>query len=81
MTRCHMCKRPCVRQVEPACGALAAVIERDVWTVALGSGIYVDACHGCWMKWPWEYRLYPETGFGRGEVAHDEFVALLGGRA
>jgi hypothetical protein len=54
----------------------------DVWTVAMGNGIYVDACQSCWQKWPWEHRLYPPVGFGRtkaasGHITMDELIELL----
>ncbi len=87
MTRCHVCERPCVYEVDPACGALPAVTVPDVWTVAMGNGLYVSACHSCWMKWPWDHRIYPATGFGRAEmrgpqkppsISIDELVELLG---
>ena len=52
---------------------LAAVIEADTWTVGMGNGRFVDACHACWMKWPWEHRIYPAFGFGRQiRVGHED---------
>jgi hypothetical protein len=77
VTRCHICARPCVREVEPPFGDLPAGTEPDVWTVAMGNGMYVDACQSCWQKWPWEHRLYPETGFGRGPEPLPPFVSLV----
>ena len=50
VTRCHVCERPCVYEVEPAFGELPAETEPDVWTVAMRNGRYVDACHSCWFK-------------------------------
>jgi hypothetical protein len=65
MSRCHVCQRPCVREVEPACGDLPAITEPDVWQVAMGNGLYIDTCHACWLRWPDEYKLFPAFGFGR----------------
>ena len=85
MTRCHICERPCTRELEPPFGKRPAVTAPDVWTVAMGNGLYVSACHPCWMKWPWEHRLYPSTGLGRSDdepkrsrIALEEFVELVG---
>jgi hypothetical protein len=64
--RCAVCERPCEREVEPAVGECPAVLEDDVWTVALRNGLRVDACHACWFKWPDEHKLFPAFGFGRG---------------
>ena len=79
VTRCHICERPCVYEVEPACGELPAVTVPDIWTVVMGNRIYVDACHSCWMKWPWEHRLYPREGFGQGAspITHDRMLELM----
>lgn len=68
MTRCAVCERPCVREVEPSFGELPAVTVPDVWTVAMRNHIYVDACWSCWMKWPDEHKVFPEVGFGRAQV-------------
>ena len=57
MTRCHVCKRPCTHEVEPAFGELPAVTEPDVWTVAIRNGLYVDACFSCWFMWPDRHKL------------------------
>ena len=65
MKRCHICTQACVREVEPAFGDhLPAVTVPDVWTVAMRNGLYVDACHSCWFKWPDDHKLFPPTGFG-----------------
>lgn len=79
MTRCHICERPCVCEVEPAFGPLPAETETepDVWTAAMRNHLYVDACHSCWMKWPDEHKVFPEGGFGRWTPTIDELVELL----
>lgn len=64
MTRCHICERPCMREVEPACGELPAVTTPDVWTVTMRNGLFADACLSCWMKWPDDHKLWPDVGFG-----------------
>lgn len=73
MTRCHLCGRPCVHEIEPTCGDLPAVTVPDVWTVVMRNGIHVGACHACWMKWPDPFKLWPELGFGRdvGDVLRE----------
>ena len=59
--RCHICERPCIREVEPACGDLPAVTEPDVYLVAQRNGIYVDACFACWFRWPDDHKIEPGT--------------------
>jgi hypothetical protein len=65
MTRCHICDRPCVYEVEPAFDCLPAEVVDDVWQVAMRNGLFVDACHVCWMRWPDGHKLFPPVGFGR----------------
>lgn len=77
MTRCHVCGARCEREVEPAVGELPAVLEADVWMVAMRNGIYVEACLACWMKWPDEHKLFPAEGFGRHVLTVDELVEAL----
>jgi hypothetical protein len=60
--------RPCIREVEPAIGALPAETEPDVWFVALRNGLYVDACFRCWFVWPDKHKMWPELGYGRDVV-------------
>jgi hypothetical protein len=68
VTRCHICKQPCVREFEPPFGEVPAVTEPDVWTVAIRNGLYVDACFSCWFLWPDKHKLWPEIGYGREVV-------------
>ena len=78
MTRCAICERPCVREVEPAVGECPAALEDDVWTVALRNGLYVLACWACWFKWPDAHKVFLEVGFGRDEpVDVDRLVDVL----
>ncbi len=65
-------------EVEPAFGELSAVTRPDVWTVAMRNGIYVDACHACWMKWPDAHKLFPPTGFGRSLMEQHRILELVG---
>jgi hypothetical protein len=68
-----------VYEVEPAFGEyLPAVLEPDVWTVAMRNHIYVDACLDCWMKWPDEHKIFPPFGFGHwpDDRPLPEFVTL-----
>lgn len=86
MTRCHVCERPCVREVQPACGEQPAVTSPDVWTVAMRNGLHVPACLACWMKWPDGHKVFPDVGFGRTDeprtpLSMDALVDLLGGAA
>ena len=60
------------------CGALPALMQPDVWTVAMRNGLYVDACLSCWMKWSDEHKVFPLEGFGRGNVGHERMLELLG---
>jgi hypothetical protein len=84
VTRCHICREPCVREVEPAFGDhLPAVTETDVWAVAMRNGIYVDACIDCWGKWPDEHKVFPAVGFGRSpedepKRSHIQITELAG---
>ena len=74
MTRCHVCERRCVREVEPAFGELPAETEPDVWFVALRNGLYVEACFRCWFMWPDKHKRRE----GRlTEPEWTELVALL----
>jgi hypothetical protein len=89
MTRCHICGKPCVVEVEPAFGDhLPAVTEPDIWPVAMRNGIYVDACVDCWGMWPDGHKIFPPVGFGRWPdderpksttVSLDDFVDVLRG--
>lgn len=65
MTRCHICKEPCVRELEPACGDLAAVTEPDVWHVVARNGLILEVNQACWQLWPDGHKHFPPVGFGR----------------
>jgi hypothetical protein len=70
MTRCSVCDRPCVREVEPAITrngvvVLPAETEPDVWEVVFRNRLVFPACDVCWGKWPDEWKWFPEFGFGR----------------
>ena len=61
MTRCHICRRPCVREVEPAFGEhVPAVTAPDVHLVAMRNCIYVEACFACWFMWPDDHKIESE---------------------
>jgi hypothetical protein len=77
VTRCHVCGRRCVYEVEPACGTLPAVTEPDVWCIVLRNRLIVDACQSCWQLWPDDWKHFPDRGFGRWTLTTDELVELL----
>jgi hypothetical protein len=74
VNRCHICERPCVREVEPggAFGQLPAVLEPDVWRVIIRNGLLCDVCHPCWMLWPDPWKHFPlsATAAGRTRIAY-----------
>jgi hypothetical protein len=65
VTRCHICGKPCVHEVEPAFGILPAETEPDVWEVVLRNRIIFPACDQCWGLWPDDWKIFPAEGFGR----------------
>lgn len=77
MTRCHVCERPCVYEVDPACGSLPAVTEPDVWRVVARNGLIIDVCQPCWQLWPDPWKRFPEVGFGRWPVDVEAIVRAL----
>jgi hypothetical protein len=65
VTRCHICGKPCVREIEPAFGELPAETEPDVWEVVLRNRLIFPACDQCWGVWPDDWKVFPAEGFGR----------------
>jgi hypothetical protein len=70
MTRCHVCGRPCVYEVEPAITrdgvvVVPAEIEEDVWEIVLRNRLVFSACDRCWGMWPDPWKRFPAEGFGR----------------
>jgi hypothetical protein len=59
VTRCAVCDRRCIREVEPARGATPAVLKPDVWRVVFRTRRIFDGCLGCWMKSPDEWKDFP----------------------
>jgi hypothetical protein len=84
VTRCSVCDRPCVREVEPAITrdaevVLPAVTEPDVWEVVFRNRLVFPVCDQCWGIWPDDWKRFPEYGFGRrpnGQKRMPEFVTL-----
>jgi hypothetical protein len=70
VTRCSLCNRPCVYEVEPAITrgdeiVEPAVVVEDVWEVVYRNKLVFPACDLCWGKWPDPWKRFPAKGFGR----------------
>jgi hypothetical protein len=70
VTRCSVCDRPCVYEVEHAITRdgdvlLPAVTVPDVWDVVYRNRLVFPACDRCWGVWPDDWKRFPEYGFGR----------------
>jgi thymidine kinase len=59
MTFCRMCGRPCEYQLEPAVGDEPAVVEDDIYLVAMGNGRYIEVCLDHWIMWPAAHKIDP----------------------
>jgi hypothetical protein len=59
VTFCTICGRPCEYELEPAVGDEPAVLEDEIYRVAMRNGIYIEACFWCWLKWPDEHKVIP----------------------
>lgn len=75
MTFCRMCGRPCVYEVEPAVLDEQAIVEDDVYLVAMANGLYIEACGWCWLKWPNGHKVVPVGRYGN--CGEDSPVELL----
>jgi hypothetical protein len=81
MTRCHLCREGCEREVEPAVGECPAIVEPDVWHVVARNRLILDVCLACWMLWPDDWKHSPPVGFGGSEIRDVELLELCGGPA
>jgi hypothetical protein len=76
--RCHICERPVEHDHDPH-QPEGHYADDPCYVVAMGNGIYVDACWSCWFKWPDAHKLFPAVRSGRWpdeseSAGDDEFV-------